>query len=98
MIYLYLKLYLSIFSYIRLSEPSSETELQHSRKLLWTAPEFLRLPKPEWPRYGTQKGDVYSFGVIAQEVIYRAPAFFTDCVSPKGNSIILLYWVSRKET
>ena len=47
-------------------------------KLLWTAPELLRRPRDQRPRYGTKKGDVYSFGVIAQEVIFRAPPCFVD--------------------
>ena len=54
-------------------------------KLFWTAPELLRLPRNQWPRYGTQPGDVYSFGVIAQEVIYRASPHFIDSESPKGK-------------
>uniref|UniRef100_A0A8C9SDS6 Guanylate cyclase n=1 Tax=Scleropages formosus TaxID=113540 RepID=A0A8C9SDS6_SCLFO len=35
--------------------------------LLWRAPELLRTTMPP---NGTQKGDVYSFGIIVQEVIY----------------------------
>ena len=59
--------------------------LQQYQKLLWTAPELLRIPKIQWPRYGTQKGDVYSFGVIAQEVIYRSAPYFIEMESPKGK-------------
>ena len=42
--------------------------------LLWTAPELLRMGVR--PLYGTQKGDVYSFAIIAQEIAYRAQPFF----------------------
>ncbi|XP_041356301.1 atrial natriuretic peptide receptor 1-like [Gigantopelta aegis] len=42
-------------------------------KMLWTAPELLRLacPLPE----GTPKGDVYSFAIICQEIVYRNGVF-----------------------
>ena len=53
-----------------------EGELERYRSLLWTAPELLRMNIR--PVYGTQKGDVYSFAIIAQEIVYRAPPFFMD--------------------
>ncbi|XP_042324505.1 heat-stable enterotoxin receptor isoform X1 [Sceloporus undulatus] len=42
------------------------------KKDLWTAPEHLR--------YGgvSQKGDVYSYGIIAQEIILRRETFYTN--------------------
>lgn len=43
-----------------------ETDLHNG---LWCAPELLRNPYP--PPRGTQKGDVYSFGVLLYEIIGR---------------------------
>lgn len=52
---------------------------------LWMAPELLRTESP--PPLGTQKGDVYSFGIILQEVALRRGAFYLegDPLSPKGE-------------
>lgn len=49
------------------------------------APELLRMEAP-LPQ-GTQKGDVYSFGIILQEVALRYGAFYLegDPLSPKGR-------------
>ncbi|VDK29904.1 unnamed protein product [Dibothriocephalus latus] len=44
--------------------------------LLWTAPELLREPMRR--TIGTQKGDVYSFGIILQEIICCSEPF-PDC-------------------
>ena len=49
------------------------------RDLLWTAPELLRM-KHRRPISGTQKGDVYGFAIIVQEIIYRALPFFCDSI------------------
>ncbi|KAM4722836.1 guanylyl cyclase C [Rhinophrynus dorsalis] len=42
------------------------------KKDLWTSPEHLRQDGV------SQKGDVYSYGVIAQEIILRKETFYTD--------------------
>ncbi|KAA0706334.1 Heat-stable enterotoxin receptor [Triplophysa tibetana] len=43
-------------------------------KDLWTAPEHMRVQGI------SQKGDVYSFAIIAQEIIFRKSTFYTcDC-------------------
>uniref|UniRef100_A0A8C1TM95 Guanylate cyclase n=1 Tax=Cyprinus carpio TaxID=7962 RepID=A0A8C1TM95_CYPCA len=45
--------------------------------LLWRAPELLR---ESISANGTQKGDIYSFAIIAQEVVYRrGPFYIPNC-------------------
>ena len=56
-------------------------EFQYYHDLLWTAPELLRMSNP--PQSGTQKGDVYSFAIITQEIIFRAAPFFVNDSSPE---------------
>lgn len=48
---------------------------------LWTTPELLRLPCI--PDQGTQKGDVYSFAIIVQEIVSRQGVFYL------GNSAMV---------
>lgn len=45
-----------------------------SIELLWTSPELLRNPKGP-NKFGTQAGDVYSFGIIMQEVVVRGEPY-----------------------
>ncbi|XP_035525886.1 heat-stable enterotoxin receptor [Morone saxatilis] len=48
---------------------------------LWTAPEHLR-------KQGTsQKGDVYSFAIIAQEIVLRKNTFYTKCCSDRAEKL-----------
>lgn len=57
------------------------------------APELLRMEAP--PPQGSQKGDVYSFGIILQEVALRRGAFHLegDPLSPKGRLLQIHLWM-----
>ncbi|KPP60956.1 atrial natriuretic peptide receptor 1-like, partial [Scleropages formosus] len=57
----------------------------HWQRLLWRAPELLRTTMPP---NGTQKGDVYSFGIIVQEVIYRREVFYIPNCTLKAKDIV----------
>ncbi|BFZ18932.1 hypothetical protein BsWGS_21971 [Bradybaena similaris] len=50
--------------------------------LLWTAPEILRMLKR--PHKGTQKGDVYSFAIILQEILLRSYPYFYNSIDPEN--------------
>ena len=54
---------------------------------LWTAPEILRIANP--PQQGTKMGDVYSFAIIAQQILYQRGVFYQkdNTFSHKGNII-----------
>uniref|UniRef100_A0A8C9XXQ3 Guanylate cyclase n=1 Tax=Sander lucioperca TaxID=283035 RepID=A0A8C9XXQ3_SANLU len=58
-----------------------DTEGEKPEDLLWTAPELLR--SSSLRRRGTFFGDVYSFSIIAQEVISRSTPFCMLDMPPK---------------
>lgn len=49
---------------------------------LWTAPEHLRKDGI------SQKGDVYSFAIIAQEIMLRKCTFYTKACSDKAGEAV----------
>jgi serine/threonine protein kinase len=68
---------------LRTSSPIEDDYAYH-RDQLWMAPELLRMPTILRPTYGTQPGDVYSFGIVLQEIMFRTLPFFLGTISPKG--------------
>ncbi|XP_078477108.1 atrial natriuretic peptide receptor 1-like [Lampetra planeri] len=56
-------------------------------KWLWTAPELLRSERP--PPQGTQRGDVYSFGIITQEVALRQGPFYLQGQQLSPKEVVL---------
>ncbi|KAL1492644.1 hypothetical protein ABEB36_010873 [Hypothenemus hampei] len=57
------------------SESIDEDSYEYWKYFLWTAPELLRMSDP--PAEGTNKGDVYSFAIIMQEIVMREGVFYT---------------------
>lgn len=51
---------------------------------LWTAPELLRDPALE--RRGTLAGDVFSLGIIMQEVVCRSAPYAMLELTPEGTA------------
>ncbi|XP_071509396.1 speract receptor-like [Diadema antillarum] len=62
-------------------QPPDMGEHAFYRNLLWKAPEILR--RSAWEPEGTQKGDVYSFGIILYEIVLRQGPFGGVDLSPK---------------
>ncbi|KAG8180773.1 hypothetical protein JTE90_023742 [Oedothorax gibbosus] len=71
--------------------PDDDDELGNSyafwNRQLWTSPELLRMPSS--PPEGTTKGDVYSFAMIAHEIVIRKGIFYLGGsyapLHPKGK-------------
>ncbi|XP_046575738.1 atrial natriuretic peptide receptor 1-like [Haliotis rubra] len=57
--------------------------LQQSR--LWTSPELLR--QQNAPSEGTQKGDVFSFAIICQEIVYRKGVFYLQYIDLSPHEV-----------
>uniref|UniRef100_A0A8C3JLY7 Guanylate cyclase n=1 Tax=Calidris pygmaea TaxID=425635 RepID=A0A8C3JLY7_9CHAR len=66
--------------------PDGEDSHALFAKKLWTAPELLRMESP--PARGTQKGDVYSFGIILQEIALRNGVFYVEGLDLSPKEII----------
>uniref|UniRef100_A0A665XCQ2 Guanylate cyclase n=1 Tax=Echeneis naucrates TaxID=173247 RepID=A0A665XCQ2_ECHNA len=67
---------------------SCENDDSHAlyAKKLWTAPELLIYDRH--PTQGTQKGDVYSFGIILQEIALRNGPFYVEGMDLSPKEII----------
>ncbi|KAM7138460.1 atrial natriuretic peptide receptor 1 [Macrochelys suwanniensis] len=66
--------------------PDSDDSHALFAKKLWTAPELLRMEVPL--SRGTQKGDVYSFGIILQEIALRNGVFYVEGLDLSPKEII----------
>lgn len=51
--------------------------------LLWTAPEHINISKIEREGF-SQKADVYSYGIVLQEMATRSEPFSGRLLQPKG--------------
>ena len=51
--------------------------------LLWTAPEHINISKIEREGF-SQKADVYSYGIVLQEMATRSEPFSGSLLQPKG--------------
>uniref|UniRef100_A0A8C4ID22 Guanylate cyclase n=1 Tax=Dicentrarchus labrax TaxID=13489 RepID=A0A8C4ID22_DICLA len=67
---------------------SCENDDSHAlyAKKLWTAPELLIYDRH--PPQGTQKGDVYSFGIILQEIALRNGPFYVEGMDLSPKEIV----------
>ena len=74
---------LTIFALIAGQEIKYD-ENEEFKKMLWKAPELIRAGGSA-PLRGTQKGDVYSFGIILYELIGRQGPWGKSTLSPRGT-------------
>ena len=58
--------------------------ISYPTELLWTAPEHLR--STDGILGQSQKGDIYSFGIILQEIILRAAPYENNNLSSDGKT------------
>nr|VZI00794.1 unnamed protein product [Spirometra erinaceieuropaei] len=58
------------------------------RNQLWTAPELLRSDEHLRSRNGTHKGDIYSFAIVCQEIVYRKGVFYVRNENLEPKAII----------
>ncbi|KAJ7417768.1 Atrial natriuretic peptide receptor 2 [Willisornis vidua] len=74
----------------------SDNEDTHAlyAKKLWTAPELLQ--KGHLPTPGMQKADVYSFGIIVQEVALRNGPFYIEGMDLSPKEIVQKVCNSQK--
>ena len=64
----------------------AEDERNYSQ-LLWTAPELLHLGDKA-PSGGTDKGDVYGFGIMLQEILFRNTPFYDSEEIAEGTMFV----------
>ncbi|XP_052786458.1 atrial natriuretic peptide receptor 1-like isoform X3 [Mya arenaria] len=67
-------------------EEMQEGAYAHYRGLQWTAPELLRMHNR--PLCGTQRGDVYSFAIICQEIVYRSGVFYVANIDVGPQEVV----------
>ncbi|XP_076868148.1 atrial natriuretic peptide receptor 2 isoform X2 [Brachyhypopomus gauderio] len=69
----------------RSSFENEDSHELYARKL-WTAPELLIYDRS--PAQGTQQGDVYSFGIILQEIALRNGTFYVEGMDLSPKEIV----------
>lgn len=76
----------NMYNYFLVNEIYAMMMLYKFSGLLWKAPELLReMDNPNGTVGGTQKGDVYAFGIILYEIIARRGPFGLTGTEPKGT-------------
>ncbi|KAM9844043.1 guanylyl cyclase C [Aulostomus maculatus] len=65
---------------VKITDFGCHTILRPGRDV-WTAPEHLRKDGV------SQKGDVYSYAIIAHEIVMRRPPFYTQCCFNLGEKL-----------
>lgn len=71
----------------------AETQNKNLKRSLWRAPELLRDSSP--PARGTQKGDVYSFGIVLYEIIGRRGPWGEIDMEPTGKFYCTLSFLKK---